>query len=240
LKYCVQGLAGDKLDRVKTILSIALVLTISGCSTAELIYIDYIRPHCQSNADDSSSVNNGEGSVDNDLVTLYDVDAYPDLCCSLDEETGLPESCVSYGLFNHRASITFVNEMPVPESSENPSLGRATINNMDIEYTSNQDGPNLPKISVPMLIQLAAEQSTLIVADLVNDQTKNYFRELNEALGENKVTSSQNYTAHYTFSGLNDLKIKGKVIFNIGDYIDCSEDFPIQFSAYGESLLSNE
>ena len=224
---------------MKTIISIALALILSGCSTAELIYIDYIRPHCRSNADDPSGSTNAEAddSVDNDLPTLYDVDVYPDLCCALDEDSGLPTTCVTYGLFNHRASITFINDTSVPGDSENASLGMTTINNMDIEYTSNQDGPDLPKLSVPMLIKLPPGQSTLIITDLVNDQTKKYFRELNEALGEDKVTSAQSYTAHYTFRGPNDLTIMGKVVFDIGDFMDCSADFPIQFSAYGESLL---
>jgi hypothetical protein len=210
---------------MKTILSIALALTLSGCSTAELIYIDDIRPHAGSNDDTNSESESA--------TYLYDVDAYADTCCTIDEDSGLAKACVSLSIFNHRATITFVNETPLPEGATNSALGMATIRNMDIEYTSNQDGPDLPKLSAAVDMKLPAGESTPVLTDLVNNQTKKYFRELNEALGENKVTAAQSYTAKYIFTGTNDLRIKGQVIFNIGDYINCSSEYPVSFSAYG-------
>ncbi|MDP7037534.1 MAG: hypothetical protein QGI45_00125 [Myxococcota bacterium] len=215
---------------MKTILSIALVLTISGCSTAELIYIDDIRPHAGSHDATSSESE----------TYLYDVDAYADTCCTIDEDTGLPKACVNLPVFNHRATVTFVNDTPLPENTTNSNYGTATIQNMDIEYTSNQDGPDLPKLSAAIDTKIPAGTPTPVLTDLFNNQTKKYFRELNEALGDNKVTAAQSYTAKYIFTGTNDLKIKGHVVFNIGDYNSCSSDYPISFSAYGNSLVSGE
>ena len=234
-KYCIRRAASVKLGSMKNIISTILVLAICGCSTAELIYVDDIRPWAASGSVANASDEDGGGTY------LYDVDAYDDTCCTLDDN-GQPDVCVTSRIAEHRATITFINDTAIPDSTTaNSSAGTAQINNIDIEYTSHQNGPDLPKHSVATNIKLpAGGEPTSITADLVNTQTKKYFRDLNDELGSNKVSAAQSYTAKYIFTGTNDLRIVGEVVLNIGDYPNCGSENPYSFSFYGASLLSSE